>query len=226
MTNPTPVASPCQGKEAPPLQQGTILDCPDCGCRWRHHERGLVAAREELKFLGAVVDKDERAKMLQACRVPRCPGCSHVTGAVPATDQSPPELSLGEVYDLLEASGFAKQEDTSLPASITVDATYPFREIWWFKNAVDKATDTSIPHGEIDVSPDKLPEQPRIAQPPRRVVVMFRALSMDIAEPRRSLVAWLQVTRYPFDSDPRIWCLDRASLEANLAQMLSWAAGQ
>jgi len=218
MTNPTPVASPCQGKEAPPLQQGTILDCLDCGCRWRHHERGLAAAREELEAFGAVVGVEERSEMLRACRIPACPRCSHLTGA-PATDQPPADLTLGEVHGILEAAGFERED--SEPAAFVVDANFPVRELWLFESATDTETAPIAPGG-IDVSPDKLPEEPRTPQAPRQVSVTLRALTMDVAEPSRSLVGWLWVR----SGEGHAWPVDRASLTHDLEQALSWVAEQ
>ena len=217
MTNPTPVESPCQAKEAPPLQEGTILDCPDCHAAWRFHPRGLAAAREEMEAFGAVVNAEERSEMLRACRIPRCPGCSRLSGT-PATDQLPPDLDLSEVGSILEAAGFVKED--SEPAAFVVDANFPVRELWLFEGTAGTGTDTPTAPGGIDVSPDKLPEEPRIAQAPRLVSVTLRALTMDVAEPLRSPVGWIKV----LSGGSSYWPVDRKSLDSDLKQALSWVA--
>ena len=223
MSNPTPVESPCQAKEAPPLQQGTLLCCPDCGARWRFHPRGLTAAREELEAFFAVVGEEERDEMLKACRVSRCPGCSRVSGT-PATDQPPPDLTLGEVRAVLEAEGFVKED--SEPAAFAVSADFPLRELWEFESAAGTVTDTPSVTGGIDISPDKLPEEPRTVQAPRLVSVTLRALCMDEVEPSRSPIGWIQITKSPNDGEPRDWPVDRGSLVSGLERTLAWAAAQ
>jgi len=219
MSNRTPVGSPCQEKEAGPIQQGTILVCSDCSARWRFHPRGLAAAREELEAFGDVVGEEERDKMLRACRIPRCPGCSRLSGMA-ATDQPPADLDLGEVHSILEAAGFEKED--SEPAAFVVDANFPLRELWQFECAAGTGADIPSVPGGIDISPDKLPETPRVAQAPRLVSVTLRALCMDEVEPSRSPLGWLWVR----SGEGHAWPVDRASLDFDLKQALSWAAGQ
>jgi len=219
MSNPTPVESPCQGKEAPPLQEGTILDCPDCHAAWRFHPRGLAAAREELEAFGAVVNAEERGEMLRACRIPRCPRCGHLAGT-PATDQPPADLDLGEVHGILEAAGFA-QEDSE-PAAFVVDANFPVRELWLFEGAAGTGADIPSVPGGIDVSPDKLVEEPRVvvAQAPRCVSVLLRTLCTDEVELLHSPIGWIRV----MSGDGSCWPVNRASLAHDLEQALSWVA--
>jgi len=216
MTNPTPVESPCQAEEAPPLQEGTILDCPDCHAAWRFHPRGLAAAREELEAFGAVVGVEERSEMLRACRIPACPRCSHLSGT-PATDQPPPDLTLGEVRAVLEAAGFEKED--SEPAAFVVDVNFPVRELWLFESATDTETAPIAPGG-IDVSPDKLPEEPRTVQAPRRVSVLLRTLCTDEVEPLHSPIGWIRV----MSGGSSCWPVNRESLDSDLKQALSWVA--